>query len=153
MRILLIVLTSGLIVLSAALLSAIPILMIILCVIFALVGLFITLIYLPVYFRNLTYTLSQNQIIRKSGFFFHKTQTMLIETIQFSSSICTPFSRITGLNFIMLYAYGGMMTIMFLKRCDFDEMCSFLRTAYAGKEEKNEAGPSAGVSGASSENN
>ena len=136
LRVSVIVLTFVLIVLCGEVLSFIPIIMIVLSVIFAVVGFFTAIVYLPVYFRKLSYTISDNKIIKKSGFFFYKTQMMQIKTIQFSTTVSTPFSKITGLNFIFLYAYGGMMTVLFLDRHDFDEIDRRLKSVYAGKEDK-----------------
>lgn len=103
-------------------LSFIPIVMIPLCIIFAVSGIFTALIYLPVYFRNLNYYVSDERIIKESGFYFRKKQIIRISKIQFTTSVSTPFSRFSGFNFIVLYAYGGMMTVMFLSDRDFAEL-------------------------------
>ncbi|MGN0622247.1 MAG: hypothetical protein ACI4I9_10300 [Porcipelethomonas sp.] len=153
-RIFLIAVTAALIIVCAEFMQVLPILMISLCVIFALAGFFTAFVYLPVYFRKLCYTVSDGKIIKQSGFFFYKTQMMRIDTIQFSSSVFTPFSKFTGLNFIFLYAYGGMMTVMFLENDDFSELDKSLKSVYAGKEEDNgERNENDGLQGASAENN
>ena len=103
-------------------LSFIPKLMIFLNIISFAAGFFITVIYLPIYFRNLCYYVSDEKIIKVSGFFFIKKQIMKLETIQYTTSVATPFNRLTGLNFVVLYAFGGMMTIMFLNKHDFEEL-------------------------------
>lgn len=103
-------------------LSFIPIVMILLCIIFFSAGFFTAIIYLPVYFKNLNYYVSNDKIIKESGFYFRKKQIIRINKIQFTTSVSTPFSKLTGLNFIVLYAYGGMMTIMFLSDRDFAEL-------------------------------
>ena len=102
-------------------LSFIPIVMILLCIIFLAAGFFTAIIYLPIYFKNLNYYVSNDRIIKESGFYFKKKQIIRIDKIQFTTSVSTPFSKLTGLNFIVLYAYGGMMTVMFLSDHDFAE--------------------------------
>lgn len=82
---------------------------------------FTAIIYLPIYFKNLNYYVSNDRIIKESGFYFKKKQIIRIDKIQFTTSVSTPFSKLTGLNFIVLYAYGGMMTVMFLSDHDFAE--------------------------------
>lgn len=108
-------------------LSFIPKLMIFLNIIFFAAGFFISVIYLPVYFRNLCYYVSDEKIEKVSGFLFTKRQIMLLNTIQYTTSASTPFSKLTGLNFFMLYAYGGSMSIMFLKKHDFEELSFIFR--------------------------
>ena len=93
--------------------------MILLCIIFLAAGFFTAIIYLPIYFKNLNYYVSNDRIIKESGFYFKKKQIIRIDKIQFTTSVSTPFSKLTGLNFIVLYAYGGMMTVMFLSDHDF----------------------------------
>ncbi len=109
-------------------LSFIPQLMLALNILFIIAGFFIAAIYLPVYFRNLGYYIDKkNNLVKTSGFFFIKKQVMSIDSIQYKTLVSTPFSKLTGLNFSLFYAYGGMMTVMFLKRNDFDELCFRMR--------------------------
>lgn len=122
LKILILSITFILLVVTVYFLSFIPIIMIPLCIIFFGTGFFIAMIYLPVYFRNLNYYVSEDKIIKESGFYFRKKQIIRINKIQFTTAVSTPFSKLTGLNFIVLYAYGGMMTVMFLSDRDFAEL-------------------------------
>ncbi len=122
LKILILSLTFILLVVTVYFLSFIPIIMIPLCIIFFCTGFFMAMIYLPVYFRNLNYYVSEDKIIKESGFYFRKKQIIRINKIQFTTAVSTPFSKLTGLNFIVLYAYGGMMTVMFLSDRDFAEL-------------------------------
>ena len=117
-----------LIVLSCFFLAFIPNIMYILNVLFFIATLFFAGIYCPVYFRNLKYyVVDDKKLIKVSGFFFKKRQIMMIDTIQYTTAITTPLSRVTGLNFFLLYAYGGIMTIMFLNKNDFEELSYMFR--------------------------
>lgn len=122
LKILILSLTFILLVVTVYFLSFIPIIMIPLCIIFFGAGFFMAMVYLPVYFRNLNYYVSEDKIIKESGFYFRKKQIIRINKIQFTTAVSTPFSKLTGLNFIVLYAYGGMMTVMFLSDRDFAEL-------------------------------
>ncbi len=122
LKILILSITFILLAVTVYFLSFIPIIMIPLCIIFFGTGFFIAMIYLPVYFRNLNYYVSEDKIIKESGFYFRKKQIIRINKIQFTTAVSTPFSKLTGLNFIVLYAYGGMMTVMFLSDRDFAEL-------------------------------
>lgn len=109
-------------------LAFIPNIMYILNVLFFLATLFFAGIYCPIYFKNLKYFVAdERKIIKVSGFFFKKRQIMMIDTIQYTTAVTTPFSRITGLNFFLLYAYGGIMTIMFLNKNDLEELSYMFR--------------------------
>ncbi len=121
LKILILSVTFILLAVTVYFLSFIPIVMILLCIIFLAAGFFTAIIYLPIYFKNLNYYVSNDRIIKKSGFYFKKKQIIRIDKIQFTTSVSTPFSKLTGLNFIVLYAYGGMMTVMFLSDHDFAE--------------------------------
>ena len=122
LKILILSVTFILLAVTVYFLSFIPIIMIPLCIIFFGTGFFTAMIYLPVYFRNLNYYVSEDKIIKESGFYFRKKQIIRINKIQFTTAVSTPFSKLTGLNFIVLYAYGGMMTVMFLSDRVFAEL-------------------------------
>ncbi|MGN0613893.1 MAG: PH domain-containing protein [Porcipelethomonas sp.] len=119
-----IILSATVIVISvtAYFLAFIPIIMIIACSVFFIAGFFTSLIYLPVYFRNMKYYVSDEKIVKKSGFYFIKKQAVRVNRIQFTTSISTPFSKLTGLNFIILHTYGGILPIMFVSDHDFSEI-------------------------------
>ena len=121
LKILILSVTFILLAVTVYFLSFIPIVMILLCIIFLAAGFFTAIIYLPIYFKNLNYYVSNDRIIKESGFYFKKKQIIRIDKIQFTTSVSTPFSKLTGLNFIVLYAYGGMMTVMFLSDHEFAE--------------------------------
>lgn len=121
LKILILSVTFILLAVTVYFLSFIPIVMILLCIIFLAAGFFTAIIYLPIYFKNLNYYVSNDRIIKESEFYFKKKQIIRIDKIQFTTSVSTPFSKLTGLNFIVLYAYGGMMTVMFLSDHDFAE--------------------------------
>ena len=121
LKILILSVTFILLAVTVYFLSFIPIVMILLGIIFLAAGFFTAIIYLPIYFKNLNYYVSNDRIIKESGFYFKKKQIIRIDKIQFTTSVSTPFSKLTGLNFIVLYAYGGMMTVMFLSDHDFAE--------------------------------
>ncbi len=122
LRIIIISLTVIFIAVADYFLSFIPIVMIIVSVIFFAAGFFTSLIYLPVYFKNMKYYVSDKKIIKISGFYFIKKQAIRVDKIQYTTTLSTPFSKRTGLNFIFLYVYGGMMPIMFLSDRDFSEI-------------------------------
>lgn len=122
LRVAILLLTVILVSVTAYFLAFLPVLMITLSSVFFTIGFFAALVYLPIYFRNMKYYVSDEKIVKISGFYFIKKQSVKIEKIQYTSTISTPFSKLTGLNIILLYAYGGMLPIMFVSDHDFAEI-------------------------------
>lgn len=82
--------------------------------------------FLPIYFKNTVYNISDSDIRKSTGMIFFSKQYMKLRSIQYISTIITPFSRITGLNFIIINAWGGRMLFCFLKRDEAMELSSQL---------------------------
>jgi len=119
-----IILAATVIVIAATsyFLAFVPTIMIALCILFFASGFFLSLIYLPLYFKNLKYYIDSEIIVKESGFIFVKKQSLKISKIQHTTTISTPFSFMTGLNFIVFYAYGGRLSVMFLSNENFAEV-------------------------------
>ena len=98
-----ILIVSALIVILAFNLIPIYMLMLIVCILFSAAGIFTVFIYLPLWFSHLRYYVGEKSITKRSGAFFTNEQTIKYSSIQYSSIITGPFSRITGLNFIIIY--------------------------------------------------
>ncbi|MBR4628116.1 MAG: PH domain-containing protein [Ruminococcus sp.] len=88
----------------------------------ASVSLIAVLIYLPLYFSSLRYTVTDTEIISDSGVILRFHQAVKITSVQYTAVISSPFSRLTGLNFVLLFVYGGQMNLMFLKYDDMLEI-------------------------------
>lgn len=110
-------------------LSALPAVLWAVIIVVTVTGLFTAMIYLPLYFRHTCYYVSSEQIVKHSGCFLIRTQTLRRSAIQYTTSISTPFSKVTGLNFILLSAFGGSMLLLFLSKQDYEQ----LRTALQPK--------------------
>ena len=82
--------------------------------------------FLPIYFKNTVYNIYDSDIRKKTGMIFFSKQNMKIRSIQYISTIITPFSRLTGLNFIIVNAWGGRMILCFLTRDEAMELSSYL---------------------------
>ncbi len=83
-------------------------------------------IFIPIYFRNTVYNISETDIRKKTGMLFFSKQFMKMRSIQYISTIITPFSKLTGLNFIIVNAWGGRMVFCFLNREETLEISSHL---------------------------
>lgn len=88
----------------------------------AVLYLAVGIIWLPLYFSRACYMVSSREVIRCSGFFFQVKQFMKVEAIQYVTLVKTPFSRLTGLNFVIINALGGNLLLLFLSRGDAEEI-------------------------------
>ena len=82
---------------------------------------------LPMWFGSVSYIISDTHITKRCGIFFIQEQTMRLQALQYSTIIRTPVSEKTGMNFIPLHAYGGMILLAFLKPEDAQEIQKFLQ--------------------------
>lgn len=128
LRLSVIALTALMMLLSIQLFSAVPFFLRILLLIWLIVGGFFIGIYLPLYFRNTAYFISHRTLIKQSGIFFVRKQTLRADAIQYTTAVTGPFSKSNGLNLLILNALGGRMMLFFLSRRDMDEILRLLRT-------------------------
>lgn len=109
-------------------------LMLTLSIIFAAAALALILAYLPKYFSALSYSATDKEIRKCSGVFFKTVQSIKYSSIQYSTFVTTPFSRHTGLNFIIFYVYGGKFLLLFLKSSDAGEILKSSGSVYCREE-------------------
>lgn len=79
-------------------------------------------VYLPMYFSSLSYTADEDEISKTSGAVFRKKQSVKLSSVQHYTLISTPLSERTGLNFIILYVYGGRIFMPYLSKADANEI-------------------------------
>ncbi len=109
---------------TAALLAAakiyIPVdmVVIILGIFLGVVDILIMFIYLPLLFSSLKYEVSDNELTCISGVFIKSYQSVQFSAVQYTTVIFTPLSQYTGLNFLILFVYGGQLRLLFLKQQD-----------------------------------
>lgn len=79
-------------------------------------------VYLPLYFAALSYETDGKSVSRHSGVIFKSHRSIRLSTIQYTAAVTTPFSKRTGLNFLLFFVYGGQLRLNFLKYDDFREL-------------------------------
>ncbi|MDE5570261.1 MAG: PH domain-containing protein [Ruminococcus sp.] len=100
----------------------IDIIVIMFAVFVILIDIFMILVYLPMYFSSLSYEMTDEKIIRHSGVFMKVHQSVRYSTVQYSTVVSTPFSDKTGMNFVILFVYGGSLRLLFLNKDDAMEI-------------------------------
>lgn len=99
------------------------------------VDIFLDFIYLPLYFASVRCEMTNDKITRHSGVIFKTSQTVRFSTVQYTTLVVTPFSKYTGLNFVIMFVYGGQMLLLFLSAEDAQ-----LVLEYAGNAEDRKKG-------------
>ena len=94
--------------------------------IFAGTALLASIVCLPLYFRRLRIYASPAKLTVRAGILFVREQSIRLDRVQFVQTVTGPFDGILGLNFIILYVYGGQLTIPFLNRHDRMELTVLL---------------------------
>ncbi|MCI5844968.1 MAG: hypothetical protein MRZ94_04245 [Oscillospiraceae bacterium] len=110
------------------------------CLLFLLISFLCIFILLPLWFRNTSYTITEQDIISVTGIFIHREKRMRLRALQCSTIIQMPFCQYTGMIFLPLHAYGGTMLLLFLKKQDAAELCiRFADLFYPATQEETHA--------------
>ena len=94
--------------------------------VFAGAALIMSLICLPLFFARLRCYASEEKLTVLAGILFLREQSIRLDRVQFIQTVTGPFDGILGLNFIILYVYGGQLTIPFIKKSDRYELVGLL---------------------------
>ena len=129
LRVLALVVTLSLIFVDYYFLYFIPIVMWALIGLFSLTFILFGIIWLPLYFSRASYIVSSLEVIRNIGFFFRIRQIMKVSAIQYVTLMTTPFSSITGFNFVIVNALGGNLLLLYLSKTDAEEIVRTLSAA------------------------
>lgn len=82
----------------------------------------IVMVYLPLFFRSVKYTATETEIVKTSGVFIKFHQSVRFSSVQYITTVRTPFSSKTGFNFIIFFVYGGQLNLLFLSEHDLEEI-------------------------------
>ena len=95
-------------------------------------------IFLPLYFAKTSYSLGGSLIAKRSGMIFTTRQLMRGSAVQYLTTVITPLSSLTSLNFIIVNALGGKVFLAFLTREEIAEITSELNSYIkeGGSDEK-----------------
>ncbi len=91
------------------------------------------LIILPLWYRSVSYTLSSDEIIIKSGIFVKNTCYVKMSSVQYTTSVSMPFAKYTSFNFLVISAYGGRLVCFFLSSSDMAEIGRRIQQALSSR--------------------
>lgn len=87
-------------------------------VIWALLFLFLYLVYLPLKFRRLAFTLKNERLTVHSGGFYIRMREMPLENVQYVGILISPFDALFGLASVSVIAAGGRVLVPGLRKQD-----------------------------------
>jgi len=90
------------------------------------IALLFMLVYLPLYIASVDYAAGKDEIMRTSGVFIKYRQSVRYSSVQYVSVISSPFPERTGMNFLILFVYGGSMRLSFLEYRDMQEILALV---------------------------
>lgn len=91
-----------------------------------LLGIFFASIYVPLYFKMVSFRVSKEVLSKESGFFIKTNQTMKVSSVQYVTTIYIPLFRYIGFNFIIFNALGGYMIFNFLSKQDSSDILKYI---------------------------
>lgn len=91
------------------------------------------MIILPLWYRSVSYEVSSDEVIIKSGIFVKNTCYIKMSSIQYTTAISMPFARYTSFNFLLISAYGGRLICFFLSSSDMAEISRKIQQALSSR--------------------
>jgi len=85
------------------------------------------LIFLPMWYNSLSYSVSAEEIIVRAGVINKNIHFMKMSAVQYVTVIQMPFSAVTSFNFLVVSAHGGRLVFMFLSPKDAVETAEKIR--------------------------
>ena len=90
-------------------------------------------ILLPMWYKSIKYTVTDKEIISRTGLFSRTYRIMKLSAVQHAALVTMPLSGFTCFNFISIGALGGNLMLMFLSRKDCSEIMDILGAVLDGK--------------------
>lgn len=94
------------------------------------------LLLIPLYYKKTRFMVSGDDIVKYTFLFNFKYQYMTMDSVKSISTIITPLSRITGLNFIIINALGAKIILPFLHKNDCREISLFFNQIISGRHKR-----------------
>lgn len=87
---------------------------------------FAALIFLPIFFFGVFYTVSAKEITACRSLIISRKTLMSANAVKSVTAIMLPLSRFTGMNFVVINALGSRLVIPFLSKSDTEEITAIL---------------------------
>lgn len=88
----------------------------------------------PRYYRFTKLDLSPEEICYRSGFISDSRQYMPTSSVKSVTTIITPMSRYTGLNFVIINALGSKIIVPFMRKSDCREATEYINSLIKARD-------------------
>ncbi len=88
----------------------------------AVLTLMFTLIYIPLYFSLVKYTLTETELLSERGVIIRRKSAIRLSCVQSYTLYIPKRAFLSGLSVVLLNVYGGTLAVLFLKRSDIEEL-------------------------------
>lgn len=85
------------------------------------------IIYIPLSLKKMRICINDIDVIFRSGIIIASEKHMRISRLELAYTIRTPFSKYTGLNFVVLCVYGKSLVLPFLSISDSEEITDIMK--------------------------
>lgn len=107
----------------------------IIIVVWTAAALFLVLL-VPLYYKKTRFMVSEDDIVKYTFLFTFKYQYITMDSVKSVSTIITPLSRLTGLNFIIINALGAKIFLPCLLKNDCIEITEFVNGIISKRHER-----------------
>lgn len=87
---------------------------------------FFSCVLIPMYFRHSRISITHDEIVQYSGMLTLTSEFMPMESVKSVTTVITPLSRFTGLNFIIINALGSKILLPFMRKDDCLEATKYI---------------------------
>ena len=94
----------------------------IIAIVIALAFLWVSLVYLPIYYKTAGFNIADGRFCFKRGFFVKRSSYMKIDNIVFVTVIKTPLTSMFDICTVIISATGGKIIIPFTELSKYDKM-------------------------------
>lgn len=91
------------------------------------------MIILPLWYRSVSYSVSAEEIVIRSGIFVKNTSCIKMSAVQYTTAVSMPLSKYTSFNFLFINAYGGRLVCPFLSSLDMEEIAKKIQQSLVSR--------------------
>lgn len=81
-----------------------------------------SLIYLPLFFFSIKYTVTESEITVSKGVFIRRRQAVKFSSVRYVTAVDFPLLRFVSFSTVIFFVYGGKLAVPFLSVSDMREL-------------------------------
>lgn len=97
---------------------------------------FCSCVLLPYYFKHSVMKISDDEIVQITGILTITCEVMPMDSVKSVTTVITPLSKFTGLNFIIINALGSKIILGFMRKKDCLEATKYINDIIRSRSKK-----------------